>query len=428
MADVTTRTGIRDAVARLRKNAMLARIVPLGLAQIIGWGTTFYMTGVLGDPIATETGWSRALVFAGITLGLVVSSALSSWAGRAIDREGGARVMSLGVVAAAAGHVGLALARSEWAYLAAWALIGVAMRLTLYDAAFPALVQVVPPGRGRIAISYLTLFGGFASSVFWPVGHLLAGALGWRTTMWVYAGLDLIVCLPLIRVALVAYRPRPADAPVEAAAAAAHLEPEPPHAHLEGKARNRALLLFGTAMSLNSFVWGATMAHIVALLQSTGVNAGSAVALAALMGVAQVTARAWDTFVARGLSALKLGQIALAMLPFALLALFVPGPPLARALAFPILLGLTNGLATIVRGAVPLALFGSEGFGALLGRLAAPQLLMNAIAPMLFAALIERTSLYVGELVLLAGAVASSLAMEATIWTARHRDTTSDVT
>ena len=414
-------TTIQWLKARLRGDSLLHRIVPLGVVEIIAWGTTFYSLGVLGNPIAADTGWSRSVVFAGISVGLLVSSALSSWAGRAIDDKGGRFVMALGACAAAAGHIGLALASTEAAYLAAWTLIGAAMRLTLYDAAFAALVQVAPRGRGRRAISYLTLFGGFASSLFWPIGHALAGLVGWRMALGIYAALDLAVCLPLI---LLALAPSATKQPAEidsAPSAAAHLEPEAPHSHLEGRARNGALLLFGTAMSLNAFVWGAVMAHIVVLLQSTGVPAATAVAVSALMGVSQVAARVWDTFIARGISALVLGRIAVALLPLAVLVLFVDLPPLLRAVAFAVLLGLSNGLVTIVRGAVPLALFGSRGFGALLGTLATPQLFMNAIAPMLFAAFVELAGLAAGEIALLIGAIASALVMEATIrWSNSH--------
>ena len=96
-------TAIRRLKSRLRGDSLLHRIVPLGVVEIIAWGTTFYSLGVLGNPIAADTGWSRSVVFAGISVGLIVSSALSSWAGRAIDAKGGRFVMALGACAAARG-------------------------------------------------------------------------------------------------------------------------------------------------------------------------------------------------------------------------------------------------------------------------------------------------------------------------------------
>ena len=136
-------------------------VVALGITQIVSWGTTLYALGVLGAPISESMGWSRSLVFGGLTVGLLASSLVSTWTGRLIDRLGARRVMSIGTVLNAVGLVWLAHAESVTGYIAAWAFLGPAMRMTLYDAAFAALVQITPT-RGRRAISYLTLFGGFA--------------------------------------------------------------------------------------------------------------------------------------------------------------------------------------------------------------------------------------------------------------------------
>ena len=176
-------TAIRRLKSRLRGDSLLHRIVPLGVVEIIAWGTRFIRSACSATRSPPTPAGAAPSFSPESRSGCIVSSALSSWAGRAIDAKGGRFVMALGACAAAAGHIGLALASTEAAYLAAWTLIGAAMRLTLYDAAFAALVQVAPQGRGRRAISYLTLFGGFASSLFWPIGHALAAssAGAWRS-------------------------------------------------------------------------------------------------------------------------------------------------------------------------------------------------------------------------------------------------------
>src|SRR5262245_5936782 len=181
--------------AWLRQPATHA-VLALGITQIIAWGTTLYALGVLGKPIAEDTGWSQSLVFGGLTIGLLVSAGVSTLVGRSIDRRGGRAVMGLGSLLMAAGLVLLALVQSPSAYLLAWAFLALAMRMSLYDAAFAALVQVTP-SHGRRAISYLTLFGGFASSVFWPIAHLLNAAYGWRMTLVIFAAINVLVCLPL---------------------------------------------------------------------------------------------------------------------------------------------------------------------------------------------------------------------------------------
>jgi MFS family permease len=195
------------ALGRMLRHPATAAVVALGITQIVAWGTTLYALGVLGKPIAADTGWSQSLVFGGLTVGLLVSSAVSAAGGRLLDLRGGRAIMALGSVLTCIGLVLLALVTSPYAYLAAWAFLGLAMRLSLYDAAFAALVQVTP-SRGRRAISYLTLFGGFASSVFWPIGHALNAAYGWRTTLLIFAAINLLVCLPLHLLGLARREPR----------------------------------------------------------------------------------------------------------------------------------------------------------------------------------------------------------------------------
>src|SRR5512134_1796466 len=179
-----------------RADPLLLAVCALGIAQITAWGTSYYCLGVLANPIAADTGWSRSLIYFGFTVSLLVMGAVSSWAGRAIDRYGAQAAMTLGTVLVSAGLLLLSLVRSEAAYLAVWAFLGLGMRLCLYDAAFAALVQVVP-SRGRQAISYLTLFGAFASTVFWVVGHALEEQVGWRQTLVLFAVINLVLCLPL---------------------------------------------------------------------------------------------------------------------------------------------------------------------------------------------------------------------------------------
>ncbi|MEO8717404.1 MAG: MFS transporter, partial [Burkholderiales bacterium] len=254
-----------------RSDPFLAAVCALGITQITAWGTSYYCLGVLAGPIARDTGWSRSLVYFGFTISLLVMGAVSAWAGRAIDRYGARAVMSSGTVLVSAGLLLLSLVRSEAAYLAVWAFLGVGMRLCLYDAAFAALVQVLP-SRGRRAISYLTLFGAFASTVFWVVGFYLDQAAGWRETLAWFAVINLVVCLPLNWFGLA--RREQTDHPAAAAAAA---QPAPDGAPLAGRVRSVAIALFAFVMSLNAFVFGVVTVQLVPLLQAAGLATAAAV-------------------------------------------------------------------------------------------------------------------------------------------------------
>jgi predicted MFS family arabinose efflux permease len=393
-----------------------AAIVALGVTQIVAWGTTLYALGVLGRPIAADTGWSQGVVFGGLTVGLLVSSAISPLVGRLIDRRGGQLIMSVGSICIALGLVALSLVQDFCSYLAVWAFLGIAMRLSLYDAAFAALVQVTP-SRGRRAISYLTLFGGFASSVFWPIGHALNGAYGWRTTLLIFAALNLALCLPLHWLGLA--RRETAEQAERVASSQAGAPPEQP---LAGAARIMAMALFSVIVAASAVVFGALAVHLVPILQAAGIATATAVLIASLKGVAQVAGRIWDLTLARKWHPIDVGRVSVAFMPLSFLVLMLGGTSLATALAFTLLFGVSNGLVTIMRGAVPLALFGTKGYGEVLGVLATPYLLLAALAPGAFAIVVERYGYAAGEAILLGAGLFSFLGMELmALWYRRRR-------
>jgi MFS family permease len=385
---------------------MLTAVLALGITQITAWGTSYYCLGVLAGPISKDTGWSRGFVFLGFTAAVLAMGLVSSHVGRAIDRHGGRAVMSLGSVVVSAGLFALAHVHGEAMYLAVWILLGLGMRLCLYDAAFAALVQVVP-SRGRKAISYLTLFGAFASSVFWVVGHALNERVGWRDTLVLFALINLVVCLPLHWLGL-AQRESEGDAASATSGAAASPDGPP----LEGRARSVAMGLFALIMSLNGYVFGVISVQLVPLLEAAGLATAAAVWVASMKGVAQFGGRVLEIAFARNLRAITVGRIAVGVLPPSLLLLLVGTGSLPLVVAFTLVMGASQGVITIVRGAVPLALFGPRGYGAVLGAIATPILVVNAASPTVFAWIVDRWGWGPARASLLASCSAAWLAME----------------
>ena len=384
---------------------MVGAVVALGITQITAWGTSYYCLGVLAGPISRDTGWSRGFVFLGFTVAVLAMGVVSSAVGRAIDRRGARAVMTLGTVLVSVGLFALSHARSEAAYLIVWAFLGVGMRLCLYDAAFAALVQVAP-SRGRIAISYLTLFGAFASSVFWVVGHALNQRIGWRQTLVAFAVINLAICLPLHWWGL---SRRESDRSVGPGGGAVASPDGPP---LEGRTRSIALALFALIMSLNGFVFGVISVQLVALLEAAGLATAAAVWVASLKGVAQFGGRVVEIVFGRTLRAITVGRIAIGILPLALVLLLAGTRSVSLVVAFTLVMGASQGVLTIVRGAVPLALFGAQGYGAVLGVIATPVLVVNAASPTVFAWIVERWGWGTGRVSLLVSCAASWLAME----------------
>ena len=395
---------------------MPAAVVALGITQITAWGTSYYCLGVLAGPISQDTGWSRGFVFLGFTVALLTMGMVSRAVGRAIDRYGGRAVMTLGTVLVSVGLFALASVRGQAAYLVVWAFLGLGMRLCLYDAAFAALVQVVP-SRGRMAISYLTLFGAFASSVFWVVGHALNEQVGWRQTLVLFAVINLVVCLPLHWLGL-ARRERTEAAAFPTGAAPA----SPDEVPLEGRARSVAMVLFALIMSLNGFVFGVISVQLVPLLEAAGLATAAAVWVASMKGVAQFGGRVVEILFARNLRAITVGRIAVGILPASLLLLLTGTGHPVLIVAFTLLMGASQGVITIVRGAVPLALFGAKGYGAVLGVIATPVLVVNAASPTVFAWIVDHLGWATARVSLLVSSSAAWLAMEVmSRWYERRR-------
>jgi len=385
---------------------MLAAVCALGITQITAWGTSYYCLGVLAGPIAEDTGWSRSLIYFGFTVALLAMGFVSTWVGRAIDRYGAQGVMSLGTVLVSSGLFLLSTVRSEASYLAVWVFLGLGMRLCLYDAAMAALVQVVP-SRGRAAISYLTLFGAFASSVFWVIGHYLNETVGWRDTLQIFALINLVVCLPLNWFGL-ARRERAKSGDATASTAQTARDGPP----LEGRTRRIAIALFALIMSLNGFVFGVVTVQLVPLLEAAGLATAAAVWVASMKGFAQFGGRLVEIVFGRNLRSITVARIAIGVLPVSFVTLLLSGGNLAAIVLFTVLMGASQGVITIVRGALPLALFGATGYGTVLGILATPILIVNAASPTLFALIVDHAGWVAAEWALVVCAAASWIAME----------------
>ncbi|HEY5309041.1 MAG TPA: MFS transporter [Casimicrobiaceae bacterium] len=358
-----------DAPGETHRDPRLWRTVSaLGVAQIISWGTLFYTIAVLGGAMRQDLGLSDIFLFGSFTAGLFVSGLVSPLIGRQIDVHGGRRMLALGSMLGALATLLLATAQGPLTMLIGWLLAGVAMSASLYDPAFASLHQISGTSYRR-AVTALTLFGGFASTVFWPLSQFLLDEIGWRQTFAVYAGLHLFVCLPLhlLLVPRMHAARKIADVPQGDAAV--------------GKGGGAAFAWLATALSLAAFMGTAIAAHVIDLLTATGLSARDAVLVGSLIGPMQVAGRVMEFAFGRHLRALSVGTLAFALMAAAL-ALFtqVHGVWIV-ALAFAMVYGWSNGVMTIVRGTVPAELFGQRGYGALLGRLARPQFILKSSAP-----------------------------------------------
>ena len=372
-------------------------VTALGLAQTLAWASSFYLPAMLAKPISSELGLASSSVFALLSMSLVLSAVLSPWAGRWIDQHGGRSVLLVSSILFALALAGLALA-SDWVGLTlAWLIMGVAMACGLYDAAFASLVRIFGADARR-AITGITLIAGFASTVGWPLTAAMEAAWGWRGACAGWAAMHLLLGLPLNL-----WLPRAsaqsataALAPLWAAAAGEAKAVEPCRHPLQVAAtaqppaspRRRALFLLTLIFTFMACVSTAIATHLPALLQASGASLASAVAMASLAGPSQVAARLFELGVLSRFSPLLTARLATLGHPLGAACVLAAGS--AAALPFVVLHGLGNGLLTIVRGTLPLAVFGAQGYGVRQGWIAMPGRLLGALSPWAMGLVLER--------------------------------------
>ena len=343
-------------------------VAALGSSLTVSWASSYYIPAVLAVPMAESFALSPVWVFGAFSMALVVSAMVGPWAGARIDRLGGRGVLMLSNLIFAAGLMLLAASPSPAFLFAGWAVIGLGMGIGLYEAGFATLTGIY--GRdARGPITGITLIAGFASTIGWPLSGLMLAAWGWREACLGWALIHLFLALPLN-----AILPRGAEA-VTSATAQADAAP---------RASRRALVLLAFVFAVTWFNATAMAAHLPGLLQEAGASTAVAIAAGALIGPAQVAARVLEFGLLRHFHPLASARLAAAAHPVAAVALVTFGGP--AAYAFALLHGAGNGILTIAKGTLPLALFGAAGYGQRLGWLNAPARILQAAAPLIFGA------------------------------------------
>ncbi|MGE5270927.1 MAG: MFS transporter [Thiohalocapsa sp.] len=354
-------------------NHKAVTVAALGTTQTLAWASSYYLPAILGAPIAAALRLPASVFFAIFSGSLLLGGAVGPWVGRVIDRRGGRAVLIASNVMLAAGLAVLGLAQGIVTLSLAWVILGLGMACGLYDPAFATLTRLY--GRdARSAITGITLIAGFASTLGWPLSAWLDGALGWRGACLVWAAINLALALPLnwLLIPPAPPLPSPEQRPAEAPAA------PPPRG---------AMPILGFYFCATAFVTGAMAAHLPRLLEIAGASEAAAIAAGALVGPAQVAARLVEFGLLRAIHPVWSGRIAAFLHPLGAAVLGLLGP--AGIAPFAVLHGAGNGMVTIARGTLPLAIFGPVDYGLRTGILAAPSRLALSAAPLLFGLLLD---------------------------------------
>jgi len=342
-------------------------VTALGVTQILAWGSTFYLLGVLANPIVRDTGWSYAFVMGGVSAGLFVAGLVSPRVGRTIGARGGRPVLATSALLLALGLVLVGIAPTIPVYLGGWIVVGAGMGAGLYDAAFSTLGSIYGKDA-RKPITWVTLFGGLASTVCWPLSALLVEQLGWRGACFVYAAIQLGFSLP-IHLFVLPPQPDEASATTTDKAAAS-------------LARDERLVfgILAIVLTLGAVILSMVGMHLLVLLQARGVTLAAAVAFGAIVGPSQVGARVVEMLAGSRYHPIWTMIASTVLVAVGTWLLYLDVPIYAAAI---VLYGAGNGIGSIARGTLPLALFGAQRYPVLMGRLALPLLIAMSIAPLI---------------------------------------------
>jgi MFS family permease len=389
-------------MAAERTVRQLPIILALGTTQTLAWASSYYLPAILADPIARDLGVSSNWIFAAFSASLVISALLGPRVGRQIDLFGGRPVLTTSNLTLAAGLALLGVTTSIPVLIIAWLLLGIGMGCGLYDAAFAALGRIYGDAARR-SITGITLMAGFASTVGWPLTALGLEAIGWRNTCFAWALAHILIGLPINFFML------PAVKGAKAAAASS----TKPHIPID---RTMVLLAFTFAAAWT--VTGAMAAHMPRILEAAGATTVQAVAAGALFGPAQVVARVIEASFLSRYHPLLSTRLACLMHPIGAAILAIAGG--AASSAFSIFFGFGNGILTIARGTLPLAIFGPKNYGYRLGLVGAPARMAQALAPLAFGLLIDA----MGSRVLIVSSALSLSALLALFLLRRERAAT----
>ena len=351
-------------------------IAGLGIGQIVSWGSFYYAFPLIAPPMGQELGLSKPELYGAATFGLVIGSLANYPVGNAIDRGHGRTLMAAGSLMGGLLMFGWAAIANLWSLYLLFAGIGLVQAMTLYEPAF-AVVARRYGENSRGGITALTLWGGFASTVFVPLTQWLLDVLAWRETLIALGAINLVLCVSLHLAVIdpkVDAPARPAGSGVDGSRSLSGREA------VRWALRRPAFWALLVSFTLYYGTFSALTYHLYPLLLEHGFDTAAVVGGIAIIGPAQVGGRIAVWLFARDRSVRLIGLATTVAFPFSLLLLFLPAKFAALAV-FAVVYGAANGIITIVRGVAVPEMLTRDAYGALNGFLGAPGIAARALGP-----------------------------------------------
>lgn len=355
-------------------------VLGLGITTTIGYGTLYYSFAILSSEIQNEFDWSKSFVFGIFSLGILLGGFFAPLVGKLLDNHGARTLMSSGSLLCAMGLIGLSCVYNEVEYIAAILFLEIVSTLVLYEAAFVAFAQLAG-AHARTPITQITLMAGFASTIFWPlIGYLLT-IMGWREVYIVLALFHILLAMPIhflvLKKGLVVQNAQRINEPLNELI------------KLKNKYQKKVFIILAFVFSLIAIPVTVVQTHFLGLLSEFGFETVLAISLGALIGPAQVVARIVEMTFAKKASPLLSGILALSFMVVGLFLLLFSGYSIVFATLFMLLYGAGQGISSVIKGSIPLYIFGTSGYGRITGKLTLYRQIITALVPFGFALLLE---------------------------------------
>lgn len=353
----------------------------LGLYVLLMYGITYYAIATAAPRIAAEFGVSTPAIFGFLSAALLLTALLAPVMGRWTDRIGSARVLLAGALARAVALVAMASAPDFVMFAVAFMAVQILGQVTEYDATFAAAVDVAGD-HARQAMSQITLWGGLASTAFWPATVFLLELGSWRQMCFLYAAVIVVVCVP-IAVSLHRLQRHGKHPPL----------PEATFAEIGNRAtastppKTAYFLLLAMAFAFGGIAYNLPTL-MLPVLEGLGLGT-SAVIAGMLFGPSQTAGRLFEFLFGRRMSALRVAVTASAILALSLAVLLAGTGIVWTAFLFAVLYGAGAGVSYVVRGSVVLELYGRTDYALRLGRIGSVRLIVSAASPFVLSLVLE---------------------------------------
>ena len=364
-------------------------IIALGINCTIGYGTLFYSFSLLSLEITQHFSWSKEFVYGVYSSGIIFSAILAPLFGKILDRYGTQLPMTLGSLIVVISLVSMSIVNTKVGYILSILLLEVAAVLVVYESAFVALTQALGSSARR-AITQITLMGGFASTIFWPLIDALLNIVDWQTIYLLMAVLHALVCMPLHWLALqpLACKNTKHMNGSKSDDGKTIINRNPNHDYT-------IELMIAFTVGVIAFCINGTQIHFFTLMKGLNIAEASGVLASALIGPSQVVARILEMTLGQKISPLKIGIISTSMMLISLIGLSLATIISTQlALLFAVFFGIGQGLNYIIRGTIPLYIFGNQQYGTITGRINAVRILLTAAAPISFSLMIDQYSVH----------------------------------